>query len=204
MVNDEVDDRLYRVVVNHEEQYSIWLADRDIPLGWQDVGKIGTKEECLSYIGDVWTDMRPLSLRTKMEEVSPSWEKTNAVVEGTTSRHETRRIETSEEDNLVDRLCQGVHPVEIRLGTEKRSQALRDSLQSKFVHLRFTNTKGGTELVVKLDAAASDLDRAFSEGSTGRIRLVGTLTLDYVSVRCIADVDLHDLRGHGYLERLEE
>ncbi|NEQ95740.1 MAG: MbtH family NRPS accessory protein [Cyanothece sp. SIO2G6] len=58
----------YRVVVNDEEQYSIWLAERDMPLGWRDVGKTGTKEECLGYIDEVWTDMRPLSLRQKMAE----------------------------------------------------------------------------------------------------------------------------------------
>jgi len=53
--------------VNHEEQYSIWPADRDNPLGWQDVGKSGPKAECLAYIKEVWTDMRPLSLRRKMQ-----------------------------------------------------------------------------------------------------------------------------------------
>lgn len=58
----------YRVVMNDEEQYSIWLAERDMPLGWHDVGQAGTKEECLGYIDEVWTDMRPLSLRQKMAE----------------------------------------------------------------------------------------------------------------------------------------
>ncbi len=58
---------IYKVVVNHEEQYSIWPVDKDNPLGWKDAGKSGTKSECLSYIKEVWTDMRPLSLRKKME-----------------------------------------------------------------------------------------------------------------------------------------
>lgn len=53
----------YKVVVNHEQQYSIWLAFQENPSGWQDVGKTGTKSECLEYIKQVWTDMRPLSLR---------------------------------------------------------------------------------------------------------------------------------------------
>ena len=60
--------RPYKVVVNHEEQYSIWPAERDNALGWRDAGKTGTKDECLAYIKEVWTDMRPLSLRKKMEE----------------------------------------------------------------------------------------------------------------------------------------
>lgn len=57
----------YKVVVNHEEQYSIWPADRDNALGWRDAGKTGTREECLAHIKQVWTDMRPLSLRRQMD-----------------------------------------------------------------------------------------------------------------------------------------
>ena len=59
-------EMIYKVVVNHEEQYSIWPADQENPHGWQDAGKSGTKEECLAYIQEVWTDMRPLSLRRRM------------------------------------------------------------------------------------------------------------------------------------------
>ena len=64
------DNTIYQVVVNHEEQYSIWPADRDPPLGWKEVRKSGSKAECLSYIKEVWTDMRPLSLRRKMEQAA--------------------------------------------------------------------------------------------------------------------------------------
>jgi len=66
--DEEDDDQVYKVVINHEEQYSIWPVDRENPLGWNDVGKSGPKQECLDYIEEVWTDMRPLSLRKKMEE----------------------------------------------------------------------------------------------------------------------------------------
>ena len=58
----------YRVVVNDEEQYSIWFADREQPAGWNLAGKEGPKEECLAYIEEVWTDMRPKSLRQQMDE----------------------------------------------------------------------------------------------------------------------------------------
>jgi len=68
MWSDEEDTTMYKVVINHEEQYSIWPVDRENPLGWNDAGKSGTKAECLAYIEEVWTDMRPLSLRQKMEE----------------------------------------------------------------------------------------------------------------------------------------
>ena len=61
--SDQEDKIIYKVVLNHEEQYSIWPADRENPLGWQDAGKSGSKEECLAYIKEVWTDMRPRSLR---------------------------------------------------------------------------------------------------------------------------------------------
>ncbi len=66
---DEEDTTIYKVVINHEEQYSIWPVDRENPRGWKDVGKTGTRQECLDYIEEVWTDMRPLSLRRKMEEM---------------------------------------------------------------------------------------------------------------------------------------
>jgi MbtH protein len=62
------DDVIYKVVVNHENQYSIWPANRQNALGWNDVGKTGSKAECLAYIKEVWTDMRPLSLRKQMDK----------------------------------------------------------------------------------------------------------------------------------------
>ena len=67
-IDDEEDQTVYKVVVNHEEQYSIWPADRENPLGWRDGGKTGRKQECLEYIKEVWVDMRPLSLRKRMEK----------------------------------------------------------------------------------------------------------------------------------------
>jgi MbtH protein len=70
MMNTD-DTHIYSVVMNHEEQYSIWPADRELPLGWSDAGFSGDKDACLEYIKEVWTDMRPLSLRKRMEENSP-------------------------------------------------------------------------------------------------------------------------------------
>jgi len=68
MPEEREDTTIYKVVLNHEEQYSIWPADRVNALGWKDAGKIGTKAECLAHIKEVWVDMRPLSLRKKMQE----------------------------------------------------------------------------------------------------------------------------------------
>lgn len=70
MRDEEEDNTIYKVVLNHEQQYSIWAADRENPLGWFDAGKSGPKQECLAYIKEVWTDMRPLSLRKKMEQAA--------------------------------------------------------------------------------------------------------------------------------------
>src|SRR5207302_10219029 len=63
MPEETEDKTIYKVVVNHEEQYSIWPAHKENALGWKDAGKSGTKAECLAYIKEAWTDMRPLSLR---------------------------------------------------------------------------------------------------------------------------------------------
>jgi len=66
--DDEENNTVYQVVVNHEEQYSIWPDYKEIPNGWKAVNKSGSKQDCLSYIKEVWTDMRPLSLRRQMEQ----------------------------------------------------------------------------------------------------------------------------------------
>jgi MbtH protein len=68
--DDQEDTRIYDVVMNHEEQYSIWPKGKQIPAGWHAVGKEGLKPECLDYIEKVWVDMRPLSLRKKMDALA--------------------------------------------------------------------------------------------------------------------------------------
>jgi MbtH protein len=62
------DDQQFQVVANHEEQYSIWPAGRELPAGWTATGFTGARADCLAHIDEVWTDMRPLSLRRRMEE----------------------------------------------------------------------------------------------------------------------------------------
>jgi MbtH protein len=57
----------FTVVVNDEEQYSVWPADRSLPAGWRDAGKTGSKQDCLAHIDEVWTDMRPASLRRQLD-----------------------------------------------------------------------------------------------------------------------------------------
>ena len=67
MTPDDNPDREFKVVLNDEEQYSIWPTDRDNPAGWKDEGKRGTREACLEHIERVWTDLRPKSLRERVE-----------------------------------------------------------------------------------------------------------------------------------------
>jgi len=71
-MSEAEEDIAYKVVVNHEEQYSIWPQGRENPLGWRDAGKSGSKKECLAHIKEVWTDMRPLSLRQKQSATGSS------------------------------------------------------------------------------------------------------------------------------------
>ncbi|HEX6912855.1 MAG TPA: MbtH family NRPS accessory protein [Longimicrobium sp.] len=68
--DEREDTTIYEAVVNDEEQYSIWPADRELPAGWRKAGKSGLKPEVLAWIEEVWTDMRPLSLRKQMEEAA--------------------------------------------------------------------------------------------------------------------------------------
>jgi MbtH protein len=70
MQGEDDDTRTYQVVINDEEQYSIWLAGRDLPAGWRAEGTVGSRQECLDHIDKVWTDMRPLSLRRHMAETA--------------------------------------------------------------------------------------------------------------------------------------
>ena len=198
---DEQDDTtIYKVVMNHEEQYSIWPADRDNPLGWQDAGPSGPKAECLAYIQEVWTDMRPLSLRQQMEEDARHREQhatTPPPASASSAAGNTPR------DDLVQRLCSGEHPVEVSLRPEKSVQALKECIDREYVHIKFVATQGGTELGVRLDHAATDLRQADFAHQSGHVHLVGGLTLNYVKVRCIADIDLATLAGQGHLELVE-
>ena len=68
-MSDEQEDG-YLVVVNDEEQYSIWWEWRELPEGWRAEGTRGSRDECLAHIDQVWTDMRPLSLRRRMDEIA--------------------------------------------------------------------------------------------------------------------------------------
>lgn len=101
-------------------------------------------------------------------------------------------------DELVARLSAGEHPVALsRLDTPAD---LKECVEQGYVLVEFTGTRGGTELSVRLDPAATDLTAADLPGGTGTARLVGDLNLNEVDVRCIAEVEVATLRGSGRLE----
>lgn len=190
--SEEEDKTIYKVVRNHEEQYSIWPEYKQIPLGWNDVGKAATRSECLAYIKEVWTDMRPLSLRKKMEELAKN--PPPARVPATAGTPEER---------LVDRLCKGDHHVEISLRPNVSAKAFKEAIDTGYVRVKFTDTKGGTELGLRVNNDACNFQDANFEQATGRAKVVGDLTLDYTRVRCIAEIDLQSLAGQSHLEKIE-
>ncbi|NJN14049.1 MAG: MbtH domain protein [Richelia sp. RM2_1_2] len=107
-------------------------------------------------------------------------------------------------NELVQRLSEGEHPIEASLRPEKTATALKESIDRGYVHIKFTNTQGGTDLGIRLDPEASVLNEADFDNHTGKVHLVGNLTLNYEKVRCIADVDLVTLNGQGHLEPLDQ
>ncbi|RPI76826.1 MAG: MbtH domain protein [Desulfobacteraceae bacterium] len=101
-------------------------------------------------------------------------------------------------DELVQKLSQGDHPVVTQ--RYKTSEELKQAIDRDYVLVKFTDTRGGTELGVKLDKQLSDWGKADFAKASGKVHLAGDLTLNYVKVRCVADVDLATLAGQGHLE----
>jgi hypothetical protein len=93
--------------------------------------------------------------------------------------------------------------VEAGLRPEKTVKLFKEAIDRNYVHIKFTRTRGGTELGVRLDREACDFGRANFDNGSGAVHVEGNLTLDYVKVRCIADIDLATLEGKGRLEKVE-
>jgi uncharacterized protein YbdZ (MbtH family) len=178
----------YVVVINHEDQYSIWPEGREIPPGWRPAGMAGTKPECLAHIDEVWTDMRPRSLREQMENAS--------------SAPAAAPIPVPEGPTVVERLSHGDHPVEIIGLGEEPLRRLRERIELGHVMVRFPETRGGTELGIRFDPASLKLAGGELEAGTGQLAFRGELTLDGTRVRVHADIDVARLSGRGWLEVL--
>ncbi len=107
-------------------------------------------------------------------------------------------------NDLVKRLSEGSHAVEVSLRPERTLKLFKEQLDRGHVLVKFTETRGGTELGVPLDKSRSDLTQANFEAETGKVRVCGELTLDYVPVRVVADIELPAMRWQGHLEILGE
>lgn len=106
-------------------------------------------------------------------------------------------------NDLVQRLTEE-QPIEASLRPERTVENFKAAIDRGYVHCKFVNTRGGTELGIRLDPEASDVDSADYEAGTGTVKIVGTLILDYVRVRFHGTIDLETLEGTGRLEVLEE
>jgi hypothetical protein len=107
-------------------------------------------------------------------------------------------------NDLVKRLSEGSHPVEISLRPERTVKLFKEMIDRGHVLVKFTQTRGGTELGVPLDKGRSDLTQANFDEGTGKVKVCGELTLDYVPVRVVADIDLPSMEGQGHLEIVGE
>jgi hypothetical protein len=105
---------------------------------------------------------------------------------------------------LVQRLSTGDHDVVASLRPTASAQALKECIDRGYVLVKFTGTRGGTELGIKIDPQASDVASADFANASGRVTLVGSLSLDYVDVRCVAEIDLATLAGTGHLEPISQ
>jgi uncharacterized protein YbdZ (MbtH family) len=182
-----VTDELYQVVRNDEEQYSIWRTGSAPPEGWHAVGFEGDRDACLAHIEEVWTDLRPLSLRQALAEPRTK----PPVPPGPTG------------PTLVSRLCASEQPVKVVLRPEPSLERLRSALSREYVQLLFSSTDGGTEVGIRLSApGAIDLSAADMTAGTGTAQLIGNLVLDFEPLRCIARIDVTTLTGQARLERL--
>ena len=189
-MSSAIEDEIYQVVRNGEEQYSIWRANRTLPQGWYAAEFTGSKDECLAHIDEVWTDMRPLSLRRALaaaESAPPS----------TSADADQPRVPGP---TLVQRLQTGDHPVEVVIRPEPSAERFRRALDERYIHVRFTDTIGGTELGSDLSGdGAVDTSECDLAAGIGTVALLGDLTLDFQPVRCRVRIELPGLTGSGCL-----
>jgi uncharacterized protein YbdZ (MbtH family) len=190
---EDDDVRLYKVVVNHEEQYSIWPADRENAPGWRDAGRTGKKADCLGFIEEAWTDMRPLSLRKQMAE---------AVTGGV--EQERPNVPAPHPQGMNPLVARLQEPQPIEVATHPRPDAIDLRKRVEAGHLFILFEKTGTKVRVNLTHGSCDLRGADFDAGTGAFTFSGNLVLNYNRVRCHGEIDVATLRGTGRLEFVEE
>ena len=167
----------YIVVLNDEDCYSCWRAELNPPLGWRPAGFSGTKDACLDWIERVWVDQRPRSLRDRMansnDKVLVPAEYCDQLIES---------------PDLIETLCDRAHAVRCELFGDR----LAERVAAGVIHLYLPETQGGTTLGVRINE---------SEFIGGELCLDGSLTLDFVELRCKARIDTQMLSGNVWMER---
>ncbi len=190
MSANETTSERYLVVVNDEEQYSIWPEGRDLPAGWRAEGTSGTREACLDHIEKIWTDMRPRSLREKLAA-------------GITAGAPPAVEKEDDVDPLVQRLAAGSHPVVVAgvgdRGAAEAIERFRHRMERGHVNVLFTGTRGGTELSLRFDPKSVDRSHCDFARRSGSLALAADLNLDGVDVRCEVELSLAELAGTGRL-----
>jgi len=189
MREDYESEMRFVVVINDEDQYSIWEDSTTPPSGWYTTGFAGTKAECLAHIDEVWTDMRPRSLREAMES--------GELEHDSEAEDDLAAILADDTPDLLTRLSDDDHPVELVLRPAPSLAALRETIARDYVLVKFTGTRGGTELGVPLDRQRSDL--AAADLGSGRIYVHGDIVLDGNTAQVSAIVDVSTLNGTGRL-----
>lgn len=187
----------YKVVGNDEEQYSIWPARQIIPTGWHDTGAEGSKDDCLVYIREMWTEMVPLSLRQKMDVAS--------------CRLLEAKVETAirevaflfQPPSPLERFSRTDLPVEVMPGAEKTIQALLARIHEGYMEVRFVGTQDEMELRLLLDPEAVQIQAADSGNQRGVVHLEGNIIPDYQNAWCIMDISLETFSGLGRLHLMK-
>ena len=182
-----------------------------MPSGWKLEGTTGPKAEVLEHIDKVWTDMRPLSLRQKMEE----WEKTAPKVEPLTIE-EIEAMRTGEDhfhkaqppNELCKKLMTEQEIVVIRYRDrdtdEPDADKLKAAIERGYVLVKFPNTKGGTELGANLGEDGPEPGTVDWDAKPGHVTVKGKLKLDYCPLLLTATINLETFKGTGHVEEIPD
>lgn len=194
-MTDHQNDTIYSVVINAEEQYSIWPTFKKcVPPGWKEVGIKGSESLCLNQIEKLWTDMRPLSLRKKVQERQKNWEKQKeSLINAPPQKPKSFQSQT------VAFLTKGQHPINCQ-NLYKSCEALKESIKNGHIHLTFTDTKGQTCLSLALDTQKTMSTQKNLEKDTEEVSIEGNLVLDFSHIRCLAKIRLPSMQGAGTLK----
>jgi len=194
----------YKVVYNHELQYSIWPTWKPDPPGWTTEGTKGTKEACLEHIEKVWTDMRPLSLRKWMEENVPKSPQKIEIPtfpsDGVDHFHAARPPNDLVKRLMVSQPVSIIRYVDRETSKPNKSQLLK-AAENGYVLVKFPGTKGGTELGANLK---NEDQRCQYKTEGDNLILTGRLKLDYTPLLLTATINMNTFEGTGSVQVIED